>query len=336
MKFGIFEHLDSNGLSIHQQYEDRLQFIETCDQSGIYCYHLAEHHFSSLSNVPSPGIFLSALTQRTKNIRLGPLVYLLPFYHPLRLIEEICMLDQLSNGRLQLGVGRGISPLEMNYYTIEIAESQQRYKEILEILRKGLSSDVLNFEGKFYSYKNVPMSVRPVQQPHPPLWYGIGKPDSTVWAAENDVNVVTLAPATAAREITDRYKQEWTGLNRDLNTLPLLGLGRHIVIADTDAEALDIARRAYRTWRKSFVTLWEQHKQTEIAYRAAPPEFDDMVARGTAFAGSASSTRDFIEKEMEIGGINYMVMHMTFGDITLPEALKSMEHFKSEIMPVFD
>ena len=335
MKFGIFEHLDSDGLPPHEQFEERLQFIAACDRAGFYGYHLAEHHFSSLSNVPSPGIFLSAVAQRTQNIKLGPLVYLLPFYHPLRLIEEIAMLDQLSNGRFQLGVGRGISPLEMGYYQIDPAGAQQKYMETLEIVRRGLGSDVLNFDGEFFQYNNVPMAVSPVQRPHPPLWYGIGKPDSTVWAAANDVNVVTLVPAPSARAITDRYKQEWTALNKDLNSLPLLGLGRHIVIADTDEEAMDIARRAYRVWRRSFVSLWEQHRQTELAYRAAPPEFDDMVERGNACAGSAATVRDFVAEEIETAGVNYLLMHMTFGDISLPEALTSLKYFIDKIMPEF-
>src|SRR5262249_40292779 len=100
------------GGPLGQLYADRLELIEAYDRSGIYGYHLAEHHSTPLGCAASPGLFLAAMTQRTKTLRFGPLVYLLPFYHPLRLIEEICMLDQMGGGRLELGIGRGVSPFE--------------------------------------------------------------------------------------------------------------------------------------------------------------------------------------------------------------------------------
>src|SRR2546427_1798668 len=97
MKFGVFDHMDDAGGPLEGLYADRLALIEAYDRSGIYGYHLAEHHATPLGCAASPGLFLAAVAQRTKTIRFGPLVYLLPFYHPLRLIEEICMLDQMRS-----------------------------------------------------------------------------------------------------------------------------------------------------------------------------------------------------------------------------------------------
>src|SRR6201989_3672864 len=102
MKFGVFDHMDDAGGPLAKLYADRLELIEAYDRSGIYGYHLAEHHSTPLGCAASPGLLLAALTQRTTSLRFGPLVYLLPFYHPLRLIEEICMLDQMSGGRFPL------------------------------------------------------------------------------------------------------------------------------------------------------------------------------------------------------------------------------------------
>src|SRR3974377_2162261 len=109
MRFGIFDHLDDSGVPLAQHFEARLKLIETYDRAGFYGYHLAEHHNTPLGHSPSPGVFLSAVAQRTKRLKFGPMVYLLPLYHPLRLIDEICMLDQMSGGRFLYGVGRGIS-----------------------------------------------------------------------------------------------------------------------------------------------------------------------------------------------------------------------------------
>ena len=105
---GSFDDIDRGGRELEQLYEDRLSLVETYERLGYHGYFVAEHHATPLGMAPSPGIFLSAVAQRTQRIRLGPLVYLLPLYNPLRLIWEIWMLDELSKGRFQLGVGRGI------------------------------------------------------------------------------------------------------------------------------------------------------------------------------------------------------------------------------------
>src|ERR1700758_2423194 len=113
MEFGVFDHLDRNDLPLKDYYETRLQLIELYEKAGFYAYHLAEHHATPLGMAPSPSVFLAAVAQRTNKLRFGPLVYTVNLYHPLRLIDEICMLDQMSGGRLELGVGRGISPYEV-------------------------------------------------------------------------------------------------------------------------------------------------------------------------------------------------------------------------------
>src|SRR5918912_3783096 len=107
LRFGIFDWLDESGRGIAETYAERLQMLELADRLGFYCYHLAEHHQTELSTVPSPNLFLAAAAQRTRRLRLGPLSVILPLYSPLRLPEEICMLDQLSQGRLELGISRG-------------------------------------------------------------------------------------------------------------------------------------------------------------------------------------------------------------------------------------
>ena len=120
MKFGVFDHLDRNGLPLADFYEQRLDFVEQYDRLGFYGYHLAEHHGTPLGMASSPSVFLSAVAQRTKRLRFGPMVYLLPLYHPIRLAEEIAMLDQLGRGRLDVGVGRGRSPIELRRISASI------------------------------------------------------------------------------------------------------------------------------------------------------------------------------------------------------------------------
>src|ERR671929_13472 len=136
VEFGIFDHLDRNDLPLREYYEQRLKVMEAFDRAGFYAYHLAEHHFTPLGMAPSPSVFLSAIAQRTKRIRFGPLVLPLSVHHPLRVVEEICMLDHLSRGRLDLGFGRGSVPVEVAYYNVDADRREAMYRERLEIILK--------------------------------------------------------------------------------------------------------------------------------------------------------------------------------------------------------
>src|SRR6266508_4487677 len=173
MEFGIFDHLDRNDLPLNEFYEARLKLIEAYERAGFYAYHVAEHHSTPIGMAPSPSVFLSAIAQRTKTLRFGPMVYALPLHHPLRLLEEICMVDQLSGGRLEIGFGRGSVPIEIEYYGLDPDKAQEIYAEAVEIVLKELTSKVLDFKGKHFSFSNVPMEIEPLQKPHPPIWYGV-------------------------------------------------------------------------------------------------------------------------------------------------------------------
>jgi alkanesulfonate monooxygenase SsuD/methylene tetrahydromethanopterin reductase-like flavin-dependent oxidoreductase (luciferase family) len=168
--FGLFDWIDRGETPLHQLYEERLQLLQGADAAGFFGYHLAEHHATPLGMAPSPALFLAAAAQRTRRIRLGPLVYLLPLYNPLRLIEEVCMLDHLSGGRLELGVGRGVTPYELGYFGVDAAGTRAIFNEALAVLLAGLTHERLTFAGEHYRYHDVPMELHPLQRPYPSLW----------------------------------------------------------------------------------------------------------------------------------------------------------------------
>src|SRR6516162_4830757 len=115
IKFGVFDHIERRNDSLDRLYQGRLELLREYDVAGFFCYHVAEHHATPLGMAPSPGVFLAAAAQRTKRIRLGPLVYLLPLYNPLRLASEICLIVYLSGGWLEHAVGRGGSLFHLGY-----------------------------------------------------------------------------------------------------------------------------------------------------------------------------------------------------------------------------
>lgn len=332
MEFGIFDHLDRNDRPLTQFYEERLRLIELYDRMGFYGYHLAEHHSTPLGMAPSPSVFLSAIAQRTRRLRFGPLIYILPLYHPLRLVEEICMLDNMSGGRLMLGVGRGISPYEVAYYGVDPAETQPRYVEALELILSALRSPSLTFEGKYYRFKDVPMELAPVQKPHPPLWYGVINPDATPWLAKNRVNIVSHTPAPLMGSITERYRAEFRAMHGRDAPLPKMGLGRHIVIAERGSDALALARRAYARWYHSFTVLWKKHSSKPVS-ASYPEDFDTLREMGTGIAGSPSEVRDVLLRQLDESGANYFVCRFAFGDLTFDEAQHSLKLFVDHAMP---
>jgi alkanesulfonate monooxygenase SsuD/methylene tetrahydromethanopterin reductase-like flavin-dependent oxidoreductase (luciferase family) len=333
MKFGVFEHMDDSGVPLGEQIEGRMRLIEAYDRLGFHAYHLAEHHGTPLGLAPSPGLIMAAVAQRTKRLRFGPLVYLLPLYHPLRLIEEICMLDHMSGGRLEVGVGRGVSPIEVGFFGVDPANGARQFPEALRVIKQGLTSDVLTFEGEFYRFKDVPMVLRPVQKPHPPLWYGVTSPEASVWAAVERASIVTLVPAKAARAISERYRAEWAKLGHPAEPAPLIGLNRHIVLAEREADAVATAERAYRRWRRHMELLWVKHGRAFPL--ALPQEFGPLLAAGGAFAGTAEGARRYIAEQTETAGANYFICDVSFGDITLNEAMRTVELLGREVMPAF-
>ena len=333
MQFGVFDHMDDSSVPLGQQIEERLQLIEAYERFGFTSYHLAEHHGTPLGLAPSPSVFMAAVAQRTTRLRFGPLVYLLPLYHPLRLIEEICMLDQMSGGRFELGVGRGISPIEVAFFGSDPASGPRKFAEALQVIQLGMQSDVLTFHGEFYDFENVPMALKPVQKPHPPLWYGVEKPETTVWTAANDANIVTLMPAERARAITDRYRTEWEALGKATDALPRMGLSRFIVLAETEAEAHQVADRAYRPWRRNLEWLWIRNG-IPIPLQL-PPEFEPLRTHGGAFAGTPAGARAYIAEQVERAGVNYMVCDVAFGDMRREEALRTVELLGKEVIPAF-
>ena len=172
MKIGLFDHVEHGERPLATLFDVRLTFVQAADEAGIYCLHVAEHHATPLNMVPVPGVYLGAVARATKRMRLGPMVYLLPLYSPLRLIEEICILDHLSHGRMEVGVGRGVSPYELKYHKIEHDDSREIFIDAFDCISAGLVTDTLNYAGKHYQSENVPIALRPLQQPHPAFWYG--------------------------------------------------------------------------------------------------------------------------------------------------------------------
>ena len=249
LQFGVFDHIEPvPGLGLQETYNLRMDQIEVLDKAGYYSYHLAEHHTPAVHSLaPSQNVFLAAVSQRTENIRFGPGICVLPLHHPVQLIEEYCMLDHLSGGRLEIGVGRG-GVFEAYFWgqDSDVETNYARYRETLKAVQNGLSNDVLTHKGEFYDFDELPMRLRPMQQPMPPFWYM----RNVETAAIDGMNTIIVGGLDSFEANVKRYREEWdkhqgVGALTAQGTEPKIGLVVHLLLADTDEEAMAQAKPAW-------------------------------------------------------------------------------------------
>ncbi len=337
MKVGIFDHLDRSDTPLTQFYEERLQLIEAADALGIDSYHLAEHHWNPVGMAPLPGVFLGAAAARTKRIRLGPLAYALAFHNPLILAEEICMLDHLSGGRFELGIGRGISPWELSMFGTTMNETREIFREAMEILLKYFTGDSVTHRGARWHYSDVPVQIKPLQHPFPPLWYGSSSGATRDYVASLGAAMNSgWAPSARIKQAADLYRAAWernkdSALRTHRPVQPTIGSVRMIVIGETDAEAEALAQPAYERWYASL-----EHQAHSFGFTALfVPQAYEVARRriGSVIAGSPQTVRTELARHVTESGINYPLLQLAFGNLSQVQSLRTLQLFADEVLP---
>lgn len=337
MKVGIFDHLDRSDTPLTQHYEERLQLIEAADALGIDSYHLAEHHWNPVGMAPLPGVFLGAAAARTKRIRLGPLAYALAFHNPLILAEEIAMLDQLSGGRFELGIGRGISPWELSMFGITMNESRDIFREAMDILIQYFTNDTVTHRGARWRYYDVPVQIKPVQQPFPPLWYGSSSGATRDYIAGLGAAMNSgWAPSARVKQAADLYRAAWernkdAPLRAKRPAQATIGSVRMVVIADTDAEAEKLAQPAYERWYASL-----EHQAHSYGFSAVfiPAAYEVARRRiGSVIAGSPATVHSELTRHIEESSVNYPLLQVAFGNLSHEHSMRTLALLGAEILP---
>jgi alkanesulfonate monooxygenase SsuD/methylene tetrahydromethanopterin reductase-like flavin-dependent oxidoreductase (luciferase family) len=342
LRFGIWDWLDHNRrVDLADLYEQRLRMLEYADRAGFYGYHLAEHHGIPLSMSPSPNLFFVAVAQRTRRLRFGSMVYLLPFYNPLRLVEEVSMLDHLSRGRLDLGLGRPASPYEMAMFNVAPDESKPIMNEMLDVLLMGLRTGEVNYEGKYLKFNDVEFAMRPYQRPYPPLWYPTVNAETIPWIAREGMSTVygfsflsgTLEDTRQQLQTYERVWQEHRDAPERLNAHvsdPLYGFTRQVYVAETDAQALREAKEAYQDFYANFNYQFAKHGSDRYAHRAA---FEPLVEQRLMLAGSPPTVRARLQELVAAVGGNYFLGTFAFGSLSTEQVLRSIRLFAEDVMP---
>jgi alkanesulfonate monooxygenase SsuD/methylene tetrahydromethanopterin reductase-like flavin-dependent oxidoreductase (luciferase family) len=329
--FGIFDSFDLGDSTPGQVIASRLDFAVAAEAAGIAHYHVTEHHGTPLSVCPSPNLFLAALSQRTASLRIGALVNVLPVHEPLRLAEEIAILDQLTGGRLDVGVGSGVSPYEMAYFGVDAGQARARYAETLRVILQALETGRMTHTGTLLRDYDVELSVGPVQRPHPPLWYASSNTATAEWAGASAVNLVGRWNAGAFVPAARTYWEAWQARPDAASTEPpRLGIAAHVYLGDTDAGAVERFRKANDVFARQLFKLWHDHGNHNYD---ALYDTDQTMGNGTALVGTAETVRDRLIEQVRQAPLNYFEATLAFGDLTAAEAQANLSAFAGIVMP---
>ncbi len=351
VKFGLFDHIEGIANTPHGQLlKDRTELIKAADEAGFYAYHLAEHHGTDLCMAPNQEIFLSSVAAQTKQIRLGPLVKLLPLHPPVGIIEDICLFDQLSGGRAEYGVGRGIAAIEHFWYEGDWFASHSRFDEALAIILEGLQTGKVEArERQHYNFPPITFAMSPVQAPNPPMWY----PGNPVVAGRHGLNLVW--PGPIPKEAYDLYVETWEKHKDDPvradrpGDKPKVGSTLLFGVHREEAEAKAIAARGYRGLMRRVVDVHTYDRlaltdqQAEEALNPLARAALEVVRNEAATmpnlvvnSGTPAYVQERLAAILEEGRTEYLIMQFPTGDMTYAEARGSLDLFIEEVQPALE
>ena len=246
MKVGVLQFFSwpQRRVAIETVYQRAFERIAIMDESGYDAVWLAEHHFGSFSICPSVHMMGLHVANRTRNLRIGTAVSLAAFYHPLRLAEEVALLDVLSDGRVNWGAGRGYQTVEFDAFGVPPKESYQRFRETVEIVLEAWKNERLSYDGEYYQIRDVEVLPKPKQKPHPPVWLAASSADAISWAGEKGFSIM-MDPHSSHDKIAEKREFYRQTLQEHGHTIAGrdLPMARLLAVAETRAQAEEIARQ---------------------------------------------------------------------------------------------
>jgi alkanesulfonate monooxygenase SsuD/methylene tetrahydromethanopterin reductase-like flavin-dependent oxidoreductase (luciferase family) len=324
MKVGVLQFFGwrDRSVPLESVYERALERIEIMDRTGYDAVWLAEHHFSGYSVCPSVHVMAAHIAARTSTLRIGTAVTLAAFYHPLRIAEEVALLDVLTGGRINWGAGRGFDPREFSVFDVPPEESTDRFREAVEIVLAAWSHEKLDFQGRFHHYEGVEVLPKPAQKPHPPTWVAASSEGAIEWAAARGLDIL-MDPHSPHAEIGRKLALYHEGLaaaghptaGRDIP------MGRLVAVAPSDAEAEAIARRGAQWTAGAYINK-------EVIAQFRPGEEIDPVdhyLQDVVIHGSPARVVDQLQRLQEEIPLGYLLLS--------PLSEKTFGLFTDEVLP---
>lgn len=377
MKFGYFCNLTNwNNKPYNQLMDETRDIAIHCDNNGWDSVWMTEHHINheGMDACPNPLMVCTDLAARTKNIRLGQAANILPFWNPIRLAEDIAMLDQLSEGRVECGIGRGVYGREAVHLNIEadVADQAKNYrvfKESLEIMKKAWTQDLFDHKGEFYQYPvdkfkwehdmsppdakfmdlsdntltKIGIVPRPFQQPHPPLWQVVDGLSSIEWAGKQGMNTIMWIPTVEALkerfEVFRKARSEFKG--HDVPMGEGISLVRDMFVADSMDEARELAAEGILTYIR-WIAHWRglgNHTNPGEILEQTPNKLDlldyDFLHPRNLLFGTPDYVAERIHELQTELGVEHLQVWSNFPGVPHDQVMKSVKMFSEKVMPQF-
>ena len=352
MRFGTYFFLQATpGRPTDASIAEEVEQMVLSEALGFDSIWLTEHHYADYGLSSAPSVLLATVAARTRRVKLGMAVYVIPFHHPLRLAEETATLDILSQGRLIVGLGRGNRPLEFLGHGIPQDESRTRMEEGVEILRQAWTQERVTFHGRHWQIDDIPVYPKPISRPHPPLAFAVTSPESLRWTGANGFAILSsglFTPLEALLKQRETYVDAIRAAGHPEQIVAdLLGrwvVSKHVYVAPTDARARAEAEGPERWYLDAFIRSIRPdglRGLSEAVYKEAAAAAARMtelrwekLIEDSLLIGSPETVGRKVA-ELQESGVGELLCWMNFGGIPPENAIRSMRLFADEVMPRF-
>jgi alkanesulfonate monooxygenase SsuD/methylene tetrahydromethanopterin reductase-like flavin-dependent oxidoreductase (luciferase family) len=326
MKFSMFsvqDHYPGLPRTLTQFYDEMREQVQLADRLGYYAFFVAEHHFHEYGVYPNPAVALAQLAAVTENIRLGPAVTILPFRNPLTVAEDYAMLDQISHGRVELGVGSGYLAHEFAGFAADPKNKRFQFDDALAVLKKALSGERFSHKGDYYEVEDLKLNVTPVQKPYPPIYVAVLRREAAYYVGlqGNKLMTVPYAACDTFEEIGPMMAEYFKGYQESGAPAEASGnvTALHTYIADSDEQAREEAAAAFDLY-------------VETRLYAKSQVYDDIIESGLALFGSVETVVDKLVRLHEMG-VDHVAFLVNFGGLEDRRVRSCMERLSAEVIP---
>jgi natural product biosynthesis luciferase-like monooxygenase protein len=342
MKFGYYilntyvPELDGESPELYAHW---LEQIDAAEDLGFDSFWATEHHFRYFGGMlPNPQMLLVAAAQRTKRMRLGAAVTILPMHHPIRIAEDFAMVDLLSNGRLNFGAGRGMHPLEYAVFGADFKTAQLRLPEALDIVVRAWTDDAFEWNGKDYRYPKLAVYPKPLQKPHPPIYITANRdPESFQMIGQRGYHLMTL-PWVATNELqrtrVELYFEALRGAGHSVESKDVFVM-YPVYVGDSDGQARGDILDHWKRWRLFALEALNLDPSKGEAYQNVfrHLDYDAMVQDSRGVFGGPDTCVRILKRIIEVVGTTHIGLVFHFGGLSQEKVLKSMERFARFVMP---
>jgi alkanesulfonate monooxygenase SsuD/methylene tetrahydromethanopterin reductase-like flavin-dependent oxidoreductase (luciferase family) len=347
MEFGLFDvYGRQEEASIAEDFDRKVEDVRYAESKGYRYYFCIEHQSSAQPVITAPNVYLAALATHTSTIRLGAMIYQVPFHHPVRLAQDVALVDQLSRGRVEFGLGYGVAVKEFEAWGMDYAQRREMGNEAVEIMLKAWQSDVFSHDGTHWNFRDMRPQPKPYQQPYPRIWMGAHSPESFDYAAKMNFNLAQNIDVEAVIiEKFNYFRKAWEAYGH-AGPRPRTLLVRHVHVAETDELAIAQAdpymrqgmagQRGVNLAKSVSADASPERKETARLYLESTKGCEFWVGEGLAFVGSPTTVARRIREQQALAG--YDILLVAHQITTMPRELvrRSTELFADEVMPAFE